>query len=98
MSVKPPKSHRLQDKLILAMLLMPGVSCASSSNKLVSVFDNMITFLTSTLARGAGVTAIAAVGYLYLFQNKIDKLRAISIIASIGIILGASSIYDMVAG
>lgn len=93
------QASKIQQKLLLLCLLcVPGLSFAASSNKLVSIFDNVITFLTSTLARGVGVTAIAAVGYLYLFENKISKVRAISIVAAIGIILGAPAIYDTLAG
>ena len=82
----------------LVLLLIPILSHAAGGNKLVAVFDNAITFLSSTLARGVGVTAIISVGYLYLFQNRIDKLRALTIVASIGIILGAPSLYDLIAG
>lgn len=85
--------------VFIVMFLIPQTSMAASgNNKLVAVFDHINEFLTSTLARGVGITAIAAVGYLYLFQNKIDKTRAISIVAAIGIILGASSLYDTVVG
>ena len=82
----------------LLLLAIPHIANAASSNKLVAVFDNAITFLSSTLARGVGVTSIIAVGYLYLVQNKIDKMRALTIVASIGIILGAPNTYDMLVG
>lgn len=87
-----------QNLSIFILYALPKLSFASSGNKLVSVFDNLITFLSSTLARGVGITAIIIVGYLYLFENKINKMRAISIVASIGIILGAPSLYDTIVG
>lgn len=92
------KIKKITREVSIFITLLPIRAFASSGNKLVSVFDNIITFLSSTLARGVGVTAIIVVGYLYLFQNKIDKGRALSIVASIGIILGAPSLYDMIAG
>lgn len=92
------KVKKITREVSIFITLLPISAFASSGNKLVSVFDNIITFLSSTLARGVGVTAIIVVGYLYLFQNKIDKARALSIVASIGIILGAPSLYDMIAG
>ena len=92
------KIKKITRDVSIFISLLPISAFASSGNKLVSVFDNIITFLSSTLARGVGVTAIIVVGYLYLFQNKIDKARALSIVASIGIILGAPSLYDMIAG
>lgn len=90
--------NQYQKLCLVALFCLPEVSFAASGNKLVAVFDNLITFLSSTLARGVGVTAIIVVGYLYLFENKINKMRAMSIVVSIGIILGAPSLYDMIAG
>ncbi len=87
-----------QKLCLFVLFCLPKICFAASSNKLVAVFDNLITFLSSTLARGVGVTAIIVVGYLYLFENKINKMRAMSIVVSIGIILGAPSLYDMIAG
>ena len=83
---------------LLGLMALPSTSFAAGSNKLVSIFDNVITLLTSTLARGVGITAIVAVGYLYLVQNRIDKRPAISIIVAIGIIIGGPGLYDTIAG
>ncbi len=96
-SIKKLNEH-YQKLCLLALICLPNMCFAASGNKLVAVFDNLITFLSSTLARGVGVTAIIVVGYLYLFENKINKMRAMSIVVAIGIILGAPSLYDMIAG
>lgn len=87
-----------KDNLGFLLFFAPSLSFASSGNHLITVFDNTIDFLSSTLARGVGVTAIVGVGYLYLFQNKIEKQRAVSIVAAIGIILGGPALYDVIAG
>lgn len=97
MQTKKRLIQKARKTAFFLLALSPSICLAAGNNQLVSIFDSAATFLTSTLARGAGVTAIAAVGYLYLFQNRIDKARAISIIASIGIILGAGAIYDLLA-
>tara|TARA_Y100000588_G_scaffold394902_1_gene518190 strand:- start:2579 stop:2890 length:312 start_codon:yes stop_codon:yes gene_type:complete len=91
---------RLNVFIVLCMsstLTFADNSSEKGGTKLVDVFTHIVDFLTSTLIRGVGITAIACVGYFYLFENKIDKNRAIVTCAAIGIILGASSLYDLVA-
>lgn len=83
---------------LLLLALLPIQSFATSSNKLVEVFDHAETFLTSTLVKSVAVVAIASVGYMYLVQNSIDKIKAVSIIAAIGIIIGAPTLYDTFVG
>lgn len=90
------KSH--YEKLMVTMLLSPSVCFAAGSNKLVSVIDSVSNFLTGPLIRGAGVTAIVLVGYNFLFTNKIEKHVAIPVIVGIGIVLGAPTLYNMMAG
>ena len=90
--------ERLNVFVLTLLVSSPTFASSAGGNKVVSVFNAIIDFLTSTLARGVGITAILCMGYLYLFQNKIDKNRAITTCVAIGIILGSSSIYDMLAG
>jgi len=52
--MKKQLSKIQQQLLLLCLLSVPGLSFAASDNKLVSIFDNVTTFLTSTLARGVG--------------------------------------------
>ena len=90
------KLHYL--KLQLLLLAFPSASFAAGSNKLVSVIDSVSNFLSGPLIRGAGVTAIVLVGYNFLFTNKIEKHVAIPVIVGIGIVLGAPTLYNMMAG
>ncbi|HAU0512750.1 TPA: TrbC/VirB2 family protein [Legionella pneumophila] len=94
--IKKMKSQ--YEKLMVMLLLSPSACFASGSNKLVSVIDSVCNFLTGPLIRGAGVTAIVLVGYNFLFTNKIEKHVAIPVIVGLGIVLGAPTLYNMMAG
>lgn len=86
------------NKWLVLFLLSPSVCFADEGNKLVSVIQSITDFLTGPLIQGAGVTAIALVGYNFIFTSKIDKMVAIPVIVGLGIVLGGPTLYHMMAG
>ena len=85
--------------LILSTLVSLPVPClASSGITLVSIAQNSIDYLTGDLARVCGVAAVVISGYLFLFQNRIQKTTFISIAAGMGIILGGSTLANELWG
>ena len=58
---------------------------------------SIASLLTGTLARTAGIIAIAVIGYRWL-SGRMELNRALTICGGIVLVLGAPSVVDFIGG
>ena len=80
--------------ILLILMVFPGLVYAAdiNSDKLDSVLQGLVNFITSGPAKAIFVLAIVGVGYGTLALGRIDKTRAVSIVIGVGMIYSAGYI------
>jgi type IV secretory pathway VirB2 component (pilin) len=77
---------------LVAMLTIPELAFAAGPGETTS--QNILTWLTGTLARTCATIAVVSVGY-GCFKGRIDWERGIAVITGIVIIFGGATIVNM---
>ncbi|HAT8326755.1 TPA: hypothetical protein GDD11_11850 [Legionella pneumophila] len=80
---------------LFVLLMMPSVTHAQS---IEGIIGRATHYLQGGLARSIGVLCIVVSGYLCLKMQKFPKEYFIMILVGLGIIFGASTIYNTCIG
>jgi type IV secretion system protein VirB2 len=87
--------NRMYEALLFGLLSLPGACNAASIETIV---NKAAGYLQGTLAKAVGVLVIVICGYLCLAKNAFPKERFAMILVGLGLIFGASSLYNTVIG
>jgi type IV secretory pathway VirB2 component (pilin) len=84
----------LNHGLMASLVYLPTQCFAGGGATPVSIIQNIIDYLTGDLARVVGVVVVVGAGYLYLGQQRIQKMTFVSIAIGMGLILGGPTLAD----
>ena len=87
--------NRVQGYCWASLLMSPSLSHAQS---IESILGRTTSYLQGGIARGLGILAIVAVGYLCVVRQKFPKEYFMMILVGLGIIFGGSSLYNSLVG
>src|SRR3990167_10263907 len=87
--------NHAQGYCLAALLMNPSLSHAQS---IESILGRTTSYLQGGVARGLGILAIVAVGYLCVVRQKFPKEYFMMILVGLGIIFGGSSLYNSLVG
>ena len=83
----------------LVAVVLPSTAFAyTQTNDITTALQNLLNFITGSVAKSISVMAIVAIGYLTLARGVIPKEKGIGTCIGIAIILAAQSLYTMFGG
>lgn len=84
------KKTLLKAQNVFWLSLIPSAGHAAN---IESILRQSAQYLTGPVAKGAGLLAILATGYLTLFTQKMPKEQFVMVLLGLGIIFGGTSLY-----